>query len=138
MLVNEVMTKECKTCDSSDTVAKAAQLMAFDNIGLVPVAQDDKLIGVVTDRDIVIRGVSTGADLQNTPVKDVMSDKVYYCFDDQTVDDVAENMANMQIRRLPVVDREKRLVGIVSLGDLASRGAPAKAKKALEGVSEER
>lgn len=138
MLVNEVMTTECKTCASTDTVAKAAQLMAFEDIGVVPVAQDDQLIGVVTDRDIVVRGVSSGADLQNMPVKELMSNKVFYCFDDQTADEVAENMAQLQVRRLPVVNREKRLVGIVSLGDLASRGAPAKAKKALEGVSEER
>jgi CBS domain-containing protein len=135
MLVSEVMTQGCKYCSSSDSLAAAAKLMASQDIGVVPVAENDKLIGMVTDRDIVVRGVASDLDLGKLRVTELMTDKVYYCFDDQNCSDVADNMAELQVRRLPVVDREKNLVGIVSLGDLASQGAANKAKKALLGVS---
>jgi CBS domain-containing protein len=109
--------------------------MASEDIGIVPVAENDKLIGMVTDRDIVVRGVASDIDPSQLKVTELMTDKVYYCFDDQNCSDVADNMAELQVRRLPVVDRDKNLVGIVSLGDLASQGAANKAKKALQGVS---
>ena len=135
MLVKEVMTTGCTYCSSSDTLEQAARLMAQSDIGVVPVADNEKLIGMVTDRDIVVRGIAQGKQPQQTPVTDLMTDEVYYCFDDQTCDEAATSMSEMQVRRLPVVDRDKNLIGLVSLGDLASKGASAKAKKALTGVS---
>jgi CBS domain-containing protein len=137
MLVSEVMTKHPRYCSPGDDLRSVAQTMAGEDIGILPVAQDDKMIGMVTDRDIVVRGVAKNLDPSTAKVGDVMSDKVYYCFDTQTCSEVADNMSAIQVRRLPVVDKDKRLVGIVSLGDLASEGAPAKAKKALEGISQE-
>ncbi len=135
MLVNEVMTKGCKYCTSTDNLEAAAKLMESESIGAVPIAERDKLIGMVTDRDIVVRGVAKGIDTRQVNVTDMMTDALYYCFDDQTCDDVATNMADLQVRRLPVVTRDKQLVGMISLGDLASQGAANKAKKALQGVS---
>ena len=135
MLVNEVMTRGCKYCSSSDNLVTAAKLMASEDIGVVPVAENEKLIGMVTDRDIAIRGVAADVDVAKANVSELMTDKVYYCYDDQSCSEAAANMADLQVRRLPVVDREKRLVGIVSIGDLASQGAANKAKQALQGVS---
>lgn len=135
MLVKEVMTQGCKYCSSSDNLATSAKLMASEDIGVVPIAENDKLIGMVTDRDIAIRGVAADLDLAKANVAKLMTNKVYYCYDDQSCTEVAANMADLKVRRLPVVDREKRLVGIVSIGDLASQGAANKAKQALQGVS---
>jgi len=98
------------------------------------VGEDDRLVGMITDRDIAIRAVARGKG-PDTPVRDVMSsEKVLYCYDDEELDHVAKNMSEHQVRRLPVVNREKRLVGIVSLGDLANRERQA-AGKAVSGVS---
>ena len=136
MEIRELMTKGCSYLAPNTSLAQAAQKMREDDIGSLPIGENDKLIGMVTDRDIVVRGIAEGKDASATSVSEVMSDNLYYCFDDQLADDVASNMSEMQVRRLPVVDREKRLVGIVTLGDLAAKGAPAKAKKALEGISQ--
>lgn len=135
MEIRDIMTEGCTTLAPGDTLKRAAEMMKSEDIGILPVAENDKLIGMISDRDIVIRAVADGRAADSS-IGEFMSDKVYYCFDDQTADDVAHNMAELQVRRLPVVNREKRLVGIVSLGDLAAKGAPAKAKKALEGVSQ--
>ncbi|KUO67314.1 MAG: hypothetical protein APF80_04025 [Alphaproteobacteria bacterium BRH_c36] len=135
MLVSDVMTRGCTTCDRTTSLQEAASIMNREDIGILPVSEDERLIGMITDRDIVIRGVAEDKVPHETKVAELMSDEVYYCFDDQLCEDVATNMAELQVRRLPVVDRNKRLVGIVTIGDLAARGAPAKAKKALQGVS---
>lgn len=137
MRVSNVMNKGCQFLSTSDKAFQAAQIMANHDLGVVPIAEQDKLVGMVTDRDLVIRGLAKGADLNNTSVSDLMTDQVYYCFDDQECEQVAANMAEMQVRRMPVVNRDKRLVGVVSLGDLASKGASAAAETALEGVSRE-
>ena len=98
-------------------------------------ADGDRLVGYVTDRDLVVRGLAEGFT-GDTHIHDVMSDKVLYCFEDEDVEEVAANMAENQVRRLPVISREKRLVGIVALGDLATKGEDASAEDALEGVSQ--
>jgi len=103
--------------------------------GLLPVTENDKLVGMITDRDIAIRGVAEGKGL-NTKVRDAMSYGVKYCFEDENVAQVAENMAELQIRRMPVMNRDKRLVGIVSLADLAIEGSLPKTAKALRGISQ--
>ena len=103
---------------------------------MVPVADHDHLVGMVTDRDIAIRGVALGKG-PGAKVKEVMSEQVKYCFEDEDLDHVSKNMASIQMRRLPVMNRDKRLVGIVSLGDLAvTNRARAQAEQALHGVSQ--
>lgn len=135
MRVSESMTRNVEIIRPDDSIHEAAALMAELDIGSLPVAQDDRLIGMLTDRDIAIRAVARGLG-PDTLVRAVMSSDVKYCFEDQSIEEVTENMANIQVRRLPVVDRDKHLVGIVSLGDLALEvGAEEEAGKALKGVS---
>lgn len=109
-------------------------MMAEIDAGAMPVGENDRLIGMITDRDIAIRAIGAGKG-PDTPVRDVMSTEVKYCFEDEDLDHVAKNMADIRVRRLPVVNRDKRLVGIVSLGDLAVKEKKA-ATKAVSGVSQ--
>ena len=120
MKVNEVMTRSVCVASPRMSIAKAAQMMADCDSGILPVGEDDRLVGMITDRDIAIRAVARGKS-HGTPVREVMSHEVLYCFDDEDIDEVARNMADQQVRRLPVVNRDKRLVGIVSLGDIANK-----------------
>lgn len=136
MKISEVMSKDCKYCAPEDAVLTAAQLMAKEDFGAVPVAKDDKLVGMLTDRDIVTRGIADGRDVTRVSVGELMTDKIYYCYDDEDTHAVAENMGELQVRRLPVVNRDKRLVGIVSLGDLATNGSKKDAGEALSEISQ--
>ncbi len=138
MQIHEVMRGDVKTVERDAPLKQIAATMRDADIGSVLVVDNDKLVGVVTDRDIVIRGLASRADLGRTTAKDVMSPKVYYCFNDQSVDEVLENMGDVQMRRLPVIDRNKSLVGIVSLGDLASKAGPGKTQSALDGITAHR
>lgn len=135
MQVREVMTAGCETCTHDAPAQQAAQLMAKNDFGSVPIEREDKLVGMVTDRDLVTRGVAQGADLSQKPASDFMSDELYYCYDDDECGSVADNMGKLQIRRLPVVNREKKLVGIVSLGDLSTRASERDAGDALNDIS---
>lgn len=135
MQVREIMTEGAETITPTAQVRDAARLMRARNVGALPVGENDRLVGVVTDRDIVIRAVAEGLSESETSVRDVMSDGICYCFDDDDIERAAELMAEHQVRRLPVVNRDKRLVGIVALADLARHGVDAE-KKALEGISE--
>jgi CBS domain-containing protein len=121
--VADVMTRGVRTMSPSDTVTKAAQAMDELNVGVIPVCDGDKLVGVVTDRDIVVRGVAQECDANTTKLADVMSTNVRCATEDQDVDEILGEMADSQIRRLPVVDDQKRLVGIVTLGDIADKDA---------------
>jgi len=133
--VLDVMTPEVAITRASDTIEAAAQTMAAIDAGVLPVSEDDRLVGMITDRDIAVRCVAGGFDPKSTPVSEVMSDNIKYCFADQDVDHIVGNMAELQIRRLPVLDRSKRLVGIVSLGDIAAVHQPNKIGKALGAIS---
>ena len=135
MEVSEIMTPDCQLIDPSASVREAAQRMRDENLGALPVGENDRLIGMVTDRDIVTRGLAQEVRPGTTSVRDVMSEKVFYIFDDDDIDQAAQCMADHQVRRLPVLNHDKRLVGIVSLADLAHTGEEAE-KIALEGVSE--
>jgi CBS domain-containing protein len=119
--VADVMTRGVRTMTPSDTVSKAAQAMDELNVGVIPVCEGEKLVGMVTDRDIVVRGVAQDCDLKTTKLADVMSTNVRCAKEDQDVDEVLGEMADTQIRRMPVVDGQQRLVGIVSLGDIADK-----------------
>lgn len=119
--VSEVMTRGVRTLSPSDTVVLAAQAMDELNVGVIPVCDGEKLVGIVTDRDIVVRGVAQERDGKSTRLSDVMSTHVRCATEDQDVEDVLDEMADTQIRRMPVVDKEQRLVGIISLGDIAAK-----------------
>ena len=135
MLVGQVMTTRVSWVGPDFTVPEIARRMRSEDIGSLPVAHNDRLIGMVTDRDIVLRAVADGGDIERVTAKQVMSAEVLYCFEDESVAAVLKNMGDNQIRRLPVLDRDKRLVGVVSLGDL-SRAATQKAGGALRDISE--
>jgi CBS domain-containing protein len=120
--VADVMTRNVRTVSPQDSIQHAAQCMDELNVGVVPVCDGSRLLGMVTDRDIAVRGVAAGK-MGDASVTEVMSEHVRWCFEDQDIDEVMDEMRDAQIRRLPVVDRDKKLVGIVSLGDLADRGA---------------
>jgi len=134
MKVSEAMTKDVRMTRPDQKIRDAALLMAELDIGVLPVEENDRLVGMITDRDIVVRAVADGRG-PDTPIRDVMTREVLYCFDDQTVDEVSQNMADIRVRRLPVMNRQKRLVGILSLGDLAlSDQAVDEAGEALGGI----
>ena len=138
MQIREVMTRDVKLADPGMKLKDAAALMRDGDFGLLPVGENDRLVGTITDRDIAIRAVAEGKDPNSTAVREAMSEGIHYCFDDQTVDEAADLMSEAQIRRLPIVNRDKRLVGIVALADLATEpktGEPA--GEALAGVSED-
>jgi CBS domain-containing protein len=132
--VAEVMSREIELANPNDTVQQAAAAMAKVDAGILPVGDQDRLVGMITDRDIAIRLAAEGKDPAKTKVQEVMTSEVRYCFEDDELNDVAQNMAELQVRRLPVVNRQKRLVGIVSLGDLAQR-QPQMTAGTLQGIS---
>ena len=133
MKVSEAMTREVQVANPNESVQQAARMMASLDAGVLPVGENDRLVGMITDRDIAIRGVAEGKGPE-ARVRDVMTEDVKYCFDDQDVEDVTRNMGDIQVRRLPVVDRNKRLVGILSLGDIATTRKD-QAAQALSGIS---
>jgi CBS domain-containing protein len=134
MRVSDAMTRDVRVATPGQSIRDVAKMMAEIDAGAMPVGENDRLIGMITDRDIAIRAVAQGKG-PDTPVRDVMSsEKVLYCYEDEDLEHVAKNMGDVQVRRLPVVSRDKRLVGIVSLGDLANRERKA-AGKAVSGVS---
>ena len=134
MRVSEAMTRDVYISSPDETIQSAALAMAGIDTGVVPVADKDRLVGMITDRDIAIRGVAEGKS-PNTKVRGVMTTDVKYCFDDQELEEVTLNMGDIQVRRLPVVDRRKRLVGILSLGDVAVVDGNGVAGEALSLVS---
>jgi len=129
------MSDDVQIASPNQSIRDAASLMAKIDAGVLPVGDNDRLVGMITDRDIAVRAIALGKG-PDTPVRDVMSQDVKYCFEDDDVDDVAQNMADIKVRRLPVLNKSKRLVGIVSLGDLAIADGPANAGEALCGISE--
>lgn len=120
MQVNQIMTREAEIVDPNRPIEVVARLMRADNLGALPVGENDRLVGMITDRDITVRSVAAGQSPDQTCVSDVMSTDVRTCYSNQSVDEVMQEMGNVQIRRVPVIDEQShRMVGIVSLGDLA-------------------
>ena len=138
MNVSEVMTHAAVCARPSDSIAQAADRMRELDVGALPVCGDtDKLVGIVTDRDITVRATAECCDPGGTTVGDVMTPGVIYCFEDQDVSEAAKLMEDKQVRRLVVLNRDKRMVGILSLGDLATRNADDRLSgEALERISE--
>jgi CBS domain-containing protein len=135
MKVMEIMTREVELASPNETIEHAAKIMASLDAGALPVGENDRLVGMVTDRDIAIRGVARGLG-PDAKVRDVMTADVKYCFEDQDIEEITENMGDIQVRRLPVMNRDKRLVGIVSLGDIAFEGAGDGTAATLGRISE--
>lgn len=131
MKIKEAMTTNVRIAKPDQTIREAARAMAEVDSGVLPVGENDRLIGMITDRDIAVRGVGEGPE---TSVREVMTDHVDYCFEDQDIEEVTKNMASIKVRRLPVLNREKRLVGIISLGDIAQSGE-ARTDQALGKIS---
>ena len=134
MKVREAMTIDVRLTDPGQTIREAAQLMADQDIGALPVGENDRLVGMVTDRDITVRAVAQGLG-PDTRIRDVMSQEVMYCFDDEDLEDVAHNMGDIKVRRLPVLNRDKRLVGIIAISDLARREDAKELGRAVADIS---
>jgi len=118
MKVSDIMTRDVCLVTPQQTLREAAELMERHDVGSLPVQDNDRLVGMLTDRDIVVRAIARGQGPE-TPVREAMTADIKYCYEDQDVDEVSRNMADLEIRRLPVVNRDKRLVGIVSLANVA-------------------
>jgi CBS domain-containing protein len=121
MKVHEIMTSEVAVAKPNESLASAARTMRTLDVGALPVFDGERLVGILTDRDITIRSVAAGSDPETTPVSSSMSADVIFCFEDHELHEAEWLMQEHQVRRLPVLNREKRLVGIVSLGDFATR-----------------
>jgi CBS domain-containing protein len=132
MQVREIMTETVERVPPDTSLSAVAVKMEETDVGAIPVFEGDRLVGMVTDRDIVLRAVAPGKNPSETTAKEVMSEGVIYCFEDQDIREAAELMEKEKVRRLVVLNREKRLVGIVSLGDLAAQGKLDVAARALE------
>ena len=135
MKVSEVMTRDVRLIEPTQSIRDAARLMAELDTGILPVREGDRLVGMITDRDITVRAVAQGRG-PDTPVREVMTDDVKYCYEDDDTNDVARNMADIQVRRLPVLTRDKRLVGIISLGDMAMSDGSGRVGEAVAGISQ--
>ena len=134
MKISKCMTRDVRLASPTQSIRDAAKMMADIDAGSLPVGQDNRLVGMITDRDIVIRAVAEGKSPE-TLVREVMSQEVLYCFEDQELEEVARNMADIKVRRLPVLNRSKHLVGIVSLGDLSRKQQPEMTAKAVSNIS---
>ena len=135
MKISQVMTRDVKTVRPDSTAKEAASFMLSEDTGSMPVSEGDRLIGMITDRDITVRGVAKGHG-PDTPVRELMTGEIICAREDDDVEEVATKMSKAQVRRLPVLDANDKLCGIVSLGDLARETSGQSADQALEGVSQ--
>lgn len=135
MQVNEAMTRDVQIANPDQTIHEAARIMAECDVGSLPVGENDRLVGMITDRDIAVRAVAHGKAPDATKVRDIMSQDVKYCFEDEEISDVAHNMGEIQVHRLPVLNHDKRLVGIVALADIANCEGAMPAGDAVCGIS---
>ena len=136
MQLKDVMTRKVEVISPDASLEEAARKMDQLNVGPLPVCENERLVGLVTDRDITVRATAAGKDPRTTPVREAMSQDVLYCFEDQDVREAAQLMESQQVRRVPVLDRSKRLVGIVSFADLARSEQPTTVGRAVSHVSE--
>lgn len=135
MKTQEIMTRDARCVSPTASLVEVARVMRELDVGAVPICDNDRLVGMLTDRDIIVRVIAEGFDPARKTAREIMSPGVIYAFDDQDVDEVAQIMEEHQVRRLPVLNRSKRLVGIVSLGDLAVEAGPSLSGEALREVS---
>ncbi len=121
MLVKEIMTKNPKTLTTNTPISKVVEEMQRLDCGFMPIAENEKIVGVVTDRDITLRTIPMGKDPQKTSIKEIMTARTFSVSEDQNVNDAARKMCEQQIRRLVVLDKNNKITGVVSLGDIARR-----------------
>lgn len=136
MRVSEAMTRDVQIANPNQSLYDIARIMADCDIGCLPVGENDKLIGMITDRDIAVRAIAQGKAPDSTKVREVMSADVKYCYDDAEISDVARNMGDIKLHRLPVVNHDKHLVGILALADVANCEGPNEVGVAVCGISE--
>jgi CBS domain-containing protein len=136
MQAKEIMTKGVECIPPGMLVRDAAMRMRLLDIGFLPVCENDRLVGTITDRDIVLRVIADGRDPKECRARDVMSSDVFWCFDDQSGDEFAEYMADKEVRRVLVLDRNKRLTGVISIGDLAKRADQQKTGETIKEIAE--
>lgn len=134
MRVSEAMSRDVMVANPDQTIRDAARIMSEIDAGVLPVGENDRLVGMITDRDIAVRAVAQDRP-PSTKVREVMSREVLYCYDDQDLDEIAINMGDEQVRRMPVVNRDKRLVGIISIGDVAQTATAKTAGRAVADIS---
>jgi CBS domain-containing protein len=134
MKVREAMTGDVRLAAPDRTIREAAEMMVNQDIGALPVGENNRLVGMITDRDIAVRAVARGLG-PDTKIREVMSREVMYCFDDEELDQAAQNMGGIKVRRLPVLNRDKRLVGIISVSDLTRRNGARQVGKAIAEIS---
>jgi CBS domain-containing protein len=136
--VKDVMSRDVEVISPDALITEAARRMRDGDFGMMPVGENDRMIGTISDRDIVVRSVAESLDNNSVKVRDVMSDGIRWAYEDEPVERAAAIMGEYQIRRLPIVSRDKRLVGIVALGDIAvKKSEPAQAGEALAEISEQ-
>jgi CBS domain-containing protein len=135
MLIRDIMTTEVKLVHPDTRIAEAASVMKDFDIGALPVVDDGEPVGMVTDRDIAVRVVADGRDPKQTTVREALSQNIVHAYDDQSLEEAANLMQEHQVRRLPVLNRDKKLVGMVSMGDIALRGSQETAARVIEEVS---
>lgn len=135
MKVSDIMTRQVEVADPADTLRQIARTMAERDIGSMPVCDGRKIRGMITDRDIVIRAVAKGTEAAATAAS-IMTTEIEYCFEDDDLEDVCARMSDRQVRRLPVVDRDKNLVGVVALGDLALANKDKATGETLQQISQ--
>ena len=133
--IKDVMSQNFKFVTPETNLQDAAQMMRDQDFGFLPVGENDRLIGMVTDRDIVIRSTAQGKNPAEETVRGAMTPKTFYCYADQPVEEIVDNMAEIKVRRMPVMNREKRMVGVVSLGDVAQACNRAKTGNAIQEIT---
>src|SRR5262245_61464904 len=137
MQAKKIMTTDVECISPDTTIPDAAEKMKYLDVGFLPVCKNDRLVGTITDRDIVLRVIAEGKDVNTSKTHEVMTSDVYWCYEDQTSDEVAAFMASKEIRRVLILNREKRLVGVISIGDLAqARGVQKKAGETMKEISQ--
>jgi CBS domain-containing protein len=134
MRVSEAMSRDVRIANPNQRISEAAKVMTEIDAGILPVGENDRLVGMITDRDIAVRAVAGGKG-PDTTVREVMTTEVKYCFEDEDLVHVSKNMAELQLRRLPVVNRDKRLVGILALADIAVVEGSRTTGRAIEGIT---
>jgi CBS domain-containing protein len=134
MRISECMTRDVQLCGPETSLRDAARMMADCDAGALPVGENDRIVGMITDRDMAIRGLARGLGA-DAPVRDAMTQDVRYCFEDEDADEVLQMMSQQKVRRMPVLNREKRLVGIISLGDLSRSNEPRRTGEALSHIA---
>jgi CBS domain-containing protein len=136
MQANEIMTRGVECIPPEMAIRNAARRMKALDIGFLPVCENDRLIGTITDRDIVLRVVADERDVDSCMAREIMTGDVYWCYEDQTAEEVAEYMSRREVRRVLVLDRNKRLTGVISIGDLAKGGEEQKTGEAIREIAE--